>query len=165
AGDNAVVIATTDHLRAFDDALASCGLDASDARAAGRLTTVDAAVTLTRFMIDHRPDPDRFEEVVGGLVHRLTRDGHALHAYGEMVAVLWEQGNVAAAIELEELWNDLGTRLPFGLLCAYPTHLVSVDHDDALSRVCHAHTNVVRPSPSVGRAASRSFAYGTMAPR
>ena len=41
-----------------------------------------------------------------------------------MVALLWHQGNVAAAIELETLWNDLAEDRRFSLLCAYPAQVV-----------------------------------------
>ena len=34
-------------------------------------------------------------------------DVRASSAFGEMVALLWAEGNHAAAIRLEELWNDL----------------------------------------------------------
>ena len=71
-----------------------------------------------------------------------------MRIYGEMVAVLWDQGNVAAAIELERLWNDLAIRHPFSLLCAYPT---SAFHTDAgaeqFLQVCAQHSAVI---PTVG---------------
>ena len=37
-----------------------------------------------------------------------------------MVAVLWKEGNFVAALQLEELWNELQRRTPFSLFCAYP---------------------------------------------
>ena len=40
--------------------------------------------------------------------------------FGEMVWLLWDAGQVNAAIEVETLWNELGHQYPFSLLCAYP---------------------------------------------
>jgi hypothetical protein len=43
-------------------------------------------------------DTDAFDEVVGGLVREASASGRPVRAYGEMVAVLWAAGDVAAAI-------------------------------------------------------------------
>ncbi len=32
-----------------------------------------------------------------------------VRAYGEMVDLLWKDGNVDGAVQLEALWNELGT--------------------------------------------------------
>ncbi len=68
-------------------------------------------------MRDGLPDPLLFEQPVGNLVRaHLLSTGRAgargpapggLRAYGEMVAVLWGNGQVLAALALEELWNRL----------------------------------------------------------
>ena len=61
-----------------------------------------------------------------------------------MVAVLWADGNVGAAVALEDLWNSLGAKEPFELLCAYPMWLFERDDaTDPFRRVCDQHTRVV----------------------
>lgn len=65
-----------------------------------------------------------------------------------MVALLWDAGDVVAAIELEESWNELSGEFPFALLCGY--HSASVlgdDHAAALREVCRLHSSVLRPAP------------------
>ena len=65
-----------------------------------------------------------------------------------MVALLWDAGQVTLALELEELWNDLGSRLPFALLCAYPARLLADDANPAgLEAVCHLHATIIGPPP------------------
>ena len=44
--------------------------------------------------------------------------------YGEMVAVLWAAGDVMAAAELEELWNDLAREIPFLAVLRVPGQLL-----------------------------------------
>jgi anti-sigma regulatory factor (Ser/Thr protein kinase) len=67
-----------------------------------------------------------------------------VRAFGEMVAVLWEAGDVLAAIELEKLWNELADELPFSLLCGYPSASVATpQHAEALREVCHLHSSVL----------------------
>jgi anti-sigma regulatory factor (Ser/Thr protein kinase) len=60
--------------------------------------------------------------------------------YAEMVALLWEGGQVSLAIELEELWNGLGARLPFSLCCGYPASVLDVpEQADAVLEVRRRH--------------------------
>ena len=89
---------------------------------AGRRHAVelDAQDTLGLFTRDGQPDRELFEQTVGAVVRRLAVAGRPLHAYGEMVALLWAQGAVRAALELEALWNGLQREVTFSLLCAYP---------------------------------------------
>ena len=63
---------------------------------AGSLTMHDAALTLDSFMEDGQPDRRRFEATARRLL--AGADGKPVRAFGEMVALLWEQGNVPAAI-------------------------------------------------------------------
>jgi hypothetical protein len=67
-----------------------------------------------------------------------------VRAFGEMVSLLWDGNQVSAAIELEAMWNELGSQYPFSLYCGYPTRSVSgPTHRDALAQVCHLHTTAV----------------------
>src|SRR5205807_4393941 len=105
--------------------LSEGGIDVSGSRGAGTLVMLDAAATLEAFMPDGRADRDAFREVIGTVVRRASEVGTAVRAYGEMVAVLWERGDVHGAIELERLWNELQEELEFSLLCAYPSQPAS----------------------------------------
>lgn len=78
------------------------------ARARGSWLALDAAATLCRFTSGGTPDAAGFDREVGGLIRQAARDGRAVRAFGEMVALLWDAGLVTAAVELEAMWNDLG---------------------------------------------------------
>jgi anti-sigma regulatory factor (Ser/Thr protein kinase) len=143
-GEVALVVATEAHVVKFGAAMASAGIDLAEARASGRLITIDAGATLARFLVGGHPDADAFDVVIGGLVRRASETGRPVRAYGEMVALLWDAGQVAAAIELETLWNELGHQVPFSLFCSYPRQSLSGDdHADAFLDVCHLHSAVV----------------------
>ena len=69
-------------------------------------------------------------------------------AFGEMVALLWEDGKYDAAIRLEQLWNELGKEHSFFLHCAYPIKNFSQDdHSEPFLKICSEHSNVI-PSDS-----------------
>lgn len=140
-GQSAVVVATREHCDLFEAALVEAGVDVEAARRDGRYVDTDAEETLARFMVDGAPDPVRFRRVIGRLVADAARAGGAVRIYGEMVAVLWAEGNVSAAIALEDLWSELGRSRSFSLLCAYPVSAFDpTEHKGLFGRICSAHS-------------------------
>lgn len=143
-----LIVATAAHTKLFLEAISEDGIDIDSAAAAGRLVTLDAAAMLASFMRDGRPDRDAFEESVGAQVRELVSRCGQLYAYGEMVAVLWSEGRVTAALELEALWNDLQREVPFDLFCSYPSHVIA---DAAISygpaEICSLHGVVTGAAP------------------
>ncbi len=143
SGAAAVVVSTAAHWLAFSERLTAAGIDVTAARAAGDLVVADAAATLRLFLTGDQPDPGDFQRVIGGLIRLAAGGGRAVRIYGEMVALLWDAGQVSAAIELEALWNELGALLSFSLVCGYPVQSVSGDgHADALHQVCGLHSAI-----------------------
>ena len=95
-------------------------------------------------MADGSPLPRRFTEIVGGIIERAATGRQRVRIFGEMVALLWAEGNYDGAIQLEELWNDLQKTHPFLLFCAYPMNgLVGEAHVEPLTRVCAGHSRVI----------------------
>ena len=166
-GDVVIVIAAPTHRDAFRAALVAAGVDVDAAQVSGGLTMLDATETLRRFTVDGSLDADRFVEAIGALVAPASDDGRQVRVYGEMVALLWDAGNVAGAIELERLWNELGTQVPFSLFCAYPASIASdADSADDFAELCHLHSDVVTAAPTpVGAEASRGFVGTSQGPR
>jgi hypothetical protein len=81
----------------------------------GQYASLDAAATLSQFMVDGEPSPGRFTEIVGSIIARAANGRRRVRIFGEMVALLWADGNWAAAIRLEALWNDLARTHSFSL--------------------------------------------------
>jgi hypothetical protein len=156
-GDGAViVIATPDHRRSFGERLADAGADVAAARTRGSYLELDANETIRGFMVGDRPDPAAFWQAVTPLLRQAAEAGQPVLVFGEMVSLLWDAGLVHAAIEVEEMWNELGGQYPFSLLCAYPARPVTCSHYlDALTEVCRAHTEVTGspPEPELARPA------------
>lgn len=144
AGAAAIVIATEAHRDGLVAALTGAGLDPATERRDGTLILLDADATLASFMDDGEVDSDAFRHVIGTVVRRAGSGGRPVLAYGEMVAVLWEAGDVVAAIELEKAWNELAFELSFALVCGYRSESVLSDADaDAMAEMCHLHSSVV----------------------
>lgn len=144
AGEGCLVVATKPHRESLEDRLTAYGLDLTLARTQHQYLALDAAETLAAFMVDGTPDQQRFTAVVGSLVARLAERHRRVRIFGEMVALLWAEGNGAAATRLEELWNALRKTHPFSLFCAYPMRgFRGVAHADAFAEICMQHSQVI----------------------
>jgi len=152
--ESAIVIATPEHRQELDRLLRLQGFDPDQERAANRLLTLDAAETLAKFMEGGKPDPRLFKQVIGGGFARVGDQGLAIRAFGEMVAILFQEGNSDGAIRLEELWNDLAQEHAFALFCAYPMGgFAGETHGHPFTHICKAHSRVI-PSESYTGSAS-----------
>jgi hypothetical protein len=170
AGGSAVLVATEAHRPGLRAGLAAAGADGGEGPGS-RLITVDAAGMLDDFMAGGRLDHSRFQAAADDLVNLAADAGQPVRIYAELVALLWDAGQVTLALELETMWNDLASRLPFSLLCGYPARVAAPDGDTgAVARVCRLHTGVIARSPELrglpgasceGNEAVRSFP-GTM---
>jgi len=148
AGDGAIVIATKAHRDGLAQRLQADGLDVKVAQKHGRYVALDAAETLSAFMVDGFPDATRFTQVMGPVVSGAKAASRSEHsrvaAFGEMVALLWAEGRCAAALRLEQLWNELSKTHSFYLRCAYPmSGFYREGHGDPLLKICAEHSSVI----------------------
>lgn len=149
AGDGAIVIATKEHRKQIERRLDAEGARPSAARLERRYVALDADETLARFMVDGSPDPKRFARVIGRLIRataqRAGQTPRHVWVFGEMVALLWQEGNPGAAIRLEELWNELqDAHDPFSLCCAYPMRAFAGEEQrNAFIAICERHGRAI----------------------
>ena len=59
-------------------------------------------------------------KTVSSILERGNCRQRRIRAFGEMVAILWAQGNDGATVRLEHLWNKFSQKAQFCLFCAYP---------------------------------------------
>ena len=108
-GEGIILFPTLTHWDAFRPRLEAEGVDVHAAQERGQLTVVDADELLPRFMRGAMPDLPAFQGAHRG--HLRTgarwRELPKLRAWGEMVNVLWERGDVAASMNLEDLFDQL----------------------------------------------------------
>ena len=148
SGDGVLVVATEAHRRSFAETLAGEDIDVRAHSDAGRLLMADAAGQLDRFLVVDRLDHELFESVAADLIRRVAGAGRRVRIYAEMVALLWDAGQVTLAIELEELWNELGADVPFSLLCGYPARLLAdAGQADAVRQISGLHSAVTAAGP------------------
>jgi len=144
-GEPALVIATPEHWESFRAELERRGADLDELQAVGMLTCLDADESLALFMDGDVPVAERFEEAVGGVLDEVAGrfPEKTVRAFGEMVDLLSQRGHQAAAIALEDLWNDLAAVRRFALFCAYPLQGFDDSARAAFRRICQQHTAVM----------------------
>lgn len=143
--DSAVLIVVTDsHLLQIESLINKRGLKVDELKSSGQLTLLDAVQTLNSFMNGNLPDQEKFNSVVGAAVKKITSNYPKLYAYGEMVGLLWKEGNTAGTIQLENLWNELLSKNSFTLLCGYALDAFQDEKDSqSFLEVCKTHTHVL----------------------
>ena len=146
SGAAAVVIATGQHWQELLQLWRAQGFDFAGALASGQLVPMDAAEVLGRLMHEGRPQRAQFMEEVGAAIAGIARHWRRIVAFGEMVSLLWQGAMHGAAIELEQLWNELAGVHPLTLYCAYPLRECCAD-GPAFESVCDQHTRSL-PSES-----------------
>ena len=170
SGGVAIVIATPEHRRGFETRLGQAGVDLAAARDDGSYLARDAAQTLSELMAAGKMDGAAFDRVIGTVIAAAGAGGRPVRAFGEMVALLWDDGLVSDAVRLETMWEELGGKHPFSLFCGYRTDAVTRDMV-AFAEVCRLHGEIVGSRSGTARpfafsreapAAARHFAVATL---
>jgi signal transduction histidine kinase len=146
SGEPVCVIATEAHRAAFNTRLTHRGIDVDAAIARGQLVWLDASESLSQFMVGGLPDWKLFSAFFGSVVDKRLRCESAacVRTYGEMVDVLWRAGNKQAALELEAMWNELGSTHSISLLCAYVMgNFFRSGDSESFREICGAHSHVL----------------------
>jgi len=124
AGNVVIVVATESHRDGLLLRLQARGVGVVAAIEQGRYISLDAADTLSTFMVNGLPDPVRFLKAAGDLIAGAAKvvkgEQARVAACGECASLLWAQGNAEAAIQVEHLWNGIVTIFDVDILCGYP---------------------------------------------
>jgi hypothetical protein len=148
AGDCTIVIATESHLKGLEDNLRAKGLQLGYLKADDLYIPLNAEETLEKFMVDGWPDERLFNKTISEIIERAHCRTRKVRAFGEMVAILWAEGNNGATVRLESLWNDYMHKAPFLLFCAYPKSGSTQDLYQSMDAICACHSKLVKPANS-----------------
>jgi signal transduction histidine kinase len=147
-GDTAVVVATEAHREGLAERLQERGLDLETIAKQGRYWALDAAETLSTFNTDDTLETAVFNTFTKQFLSKVSAaadeaGSQKIVFFGEMVRLLLSEGKVDAALELEQLWNDLSRTHCFDLHCAYPMKDFHREgHSQAFLNICAEHTDV-----------------------
>jgi len=144
AREPVLLVATPEHTALLRETLAAHGWGEERVAREQTLLISDAESTLERIVVEGQPSREVFMEIIGALLDEAQSGGRRPpRVYGEMVDLTHSMGDTAAAIRLEELWNELGETRDFFLLCGY--RLDILDHRElttAVPDICRVHSRV-----------------------
>jgi hypothetical protein len=145
-GEGVILVPTAAHWEAFRPRLQAEGVDVEGSQARGQLTVVDADELLPRFMRDAMPDAPLFLGLAADVIAKAR--GQCRHPkvrwWGEMVNVLWEQGNVAASMSLEDQFDRLAKHHEIAIFCSFVMdNFNSEVHSRLLPRLGQNHSHLI----------------------
>ena len=144
AGNTVVVIATEPHHTSLHQRLVADGFEVSAEINKRRYVPLEAASTLSSFMVNESPDPVLFGKLATNLLTETApgADGHSrIVACGEAVNNLLAAGNFEATVRLERMWDEIAQLYEVDILCGYFRSAFAEEDTATLERVCAEHTS------------------------
>jgi DNA-binding NarL/FixJ family response regulator len=146
AGNPVIVVATESHRTGLLQRLLACGVDAAAAIEQGLYLPLDVDEALSTFMVNDLPDSVRFLNVFGDLVSAATKAAKGEHprvaAFGEIAPTLWARGKPDAAIQVEQVSDELARTRNVDILCGYVLNSFQREQGHIYERICTEHTAV-----------------------
>lgn len=145
-GEGVILVPTVAHWDAFRPRLESEGVDVKAAEKRGQLTIVDADNLLPTFMRDGMPDSPVFLGLAANVVAQARGEGRypKVRWWGEMVNILWERGDVAASMNLEDLFDNLAHEQDIAIFCSFLMDNFDGDvHARMLPRLGENHSHLI----------------------
>jgi hypothetical protein len=145
-GEGVILVPTVAHWDAFRPRLEDEGVDVKAAEKRGQLTIVDADDLLPTFMRDGMPDSPVFMGLAANVVSQARADGRypKVRWWGEMVNILWERGDVAASMQLEDQFDQLAHKQEIAIFCSFLMDNFNGDvHARMLPRLGENHSHLI----------------------
>jgi hypothetical protein len=145
-GEGLILVPTLAHWNAFRPRLEAEGVNVEDAQRSGQLNIVDADELLPRFMQKAMPDAPVFLGLAGEIIARTRGAGRysKVRWWGEMVNVLWERGDVAASMNLEDLFDRVSHEQDVAVFCSFLMDNFNGEvHTHMLPRLGENHSHLI----------------------
>ena len=146
-GNAAIVLATESHRNRLLVSLQKYGLNVVSAVERGRYTALDPAGALSTAMVGSKLDTVRllatFDDLIGRAAEAAREGQNRVAIFGECVQLLCAEEKPEAAMQMEELGNQLADRYDVDILCGYSlTSFQSGMGSYMFEKVCAEHSAV-----------------------
>jgi|GEM_PF-458676 len=120
-GDAVILVATGAHWELLADCLSGKGFDVVALRRHGQLLLLDADATLPTFLVESLPDAPTFKALARATITQArvgSRSGR-IRWWGEMVNVLFVNGNGRGSTLLEQLFDEVAHEEAIAIFCSF----------------------------------------------
>jgi len=151
--ESVVLVATPPHWENISGRLNARGLDPRAFAERGQLTLFDAEETLPKFMVDGLPDVPTFKRIARSTIEKARAGGRypRVRWWGELVNVLYVQGNPHGSTRLEELFDEVAREEKITIFCSFQMDKFDpAIYEGALQNVCRTHRHLI-PTPDDAR--------------
>jgi hypothetical protein len=145
-GEGVILVPTSAHWDAFRPRMEAAGVDVDAVQRTGQLKVVDADQLLPRFMRGGMPDGPLFLGLAAQVIDQSRGAGTfpKIRWWGEMVNVLWERGDVAASMNLEDLFDRLAHDHEIAIFCSFLMDNFNGEvHARTLPRLGENHSHLI----------------------
>jgi CheY-like chemotaxis protein len=147
AGDKALVIATEETRDGIEQRLQARGIDISAAARERRYLAWDATEGMAKCVrggkLDAASCASSFRIMVSALIEADPRGSFRIAGYGEMAPLFYAEGHPDWALQMEQLFSDVGMTDSMYVVCGYPATLLhSPDLTNLLGAINDEHCSV-----------------------
>ena len=145
-GEGVILVPTQEHWKAFCPRLEAEGVNLEAVQRNGQLTVVDADYLLPEFMRDDMPDAPVFLGLAADVIDQSrAKDRYPkVRWWGEMVNILWERGEAAASMNLEDLFDQLAHQHDIAIFCSFLMDNFDGEvHTQMLPRLGENHSHLI----------------------
>lgn len=145
-GESIILVATEPHWRNISRRMAGKGFDLDALFREGRLTLLDADVTLPKFMAGNLPDGNVFKPLAKETIAKARAGGRfpRVRWWGEMVNCLYVDGNIRGSNRLEEFFDEVAHEESIAIFCSFLMDKFDPKiYDEAFGNVCRTHSHVI----------------------
>jgi hypothetical protein len=145
-GESIILVATQPNWKNISARLRAKGFDAEQLLRDGQLTLLDADRTLPAFMVGNLPDGDIFKPLARQTIAKARAGGKfpRVRWWGEMVNVLYVEGNARGSHRLEELFDEVAHEERIAIFCSFLMDKFDPKvYDEAFGNVCLTHSHVI----------------------
>jgi len=143
-GDTVLIIARADQRDRLFERLAAGKFRPQTLRDPRQLSVLDAGELTAQLVAGSLPEWVPFRNALAPALSRLEASGREARVYSDLANALWQAGDTAAAIQVEDFWNLLAVSYRFSLYCGYAMDTQSESsYAGPLEELGRTHTDIL----------------------
>jgi hypothetical protein len=145
-GESIILVATKPNWKNISACLSAKGYQPDELFARGQLTLLDADETLPKFMRGNEPEGSIFKPLAKETIEKARQGGKfpRVRWWGEMVNVLYVNGNSRGSNHLEQFFDQVAHEAQVAIFCSFLMDKFDPKiYDEAFGHVCCTHSHVI----------------------